>query len=279
MAGERDLQALMADLDPVLHPEELVFARVPSGRDVPAAAVAAAFAVIREEEGTTVIVPTAVAEELGLDHEMPSRRIELRVHSDLSAVGLTAAVSAPLAAHGISANVVAAFHHDHVLVPVEEADRAVEVLRQLSRGMSSFPEHATILEGEVAIRLGPSPWPPAGAVAVQMRVNGGSPSIDGDLHAMVEGSWELRHAEGLARALDAVAAGGRSDHVVGGGERPTIRFGAPGRVDGPWAVEIWAGDASPHVTARAVVALGPAVCADAAERVRAVIADVADQTS
>ena len=272
MAGERDLQALMAGLDPVLHPEELVFARVTGGRDVPAAALTAAFAVIREDEGTTVIVPAEVAEELGLDHEMPSRRIELRVHSDLSAVGLTAAVSAPLAAHGICANVVAAFHHDHVLVPVEEADRAVEVLRQLSRGMTSFPEHVTILEGEVAIRLGPSPWPPAGAVAVQLRVDGRSPAIDGDLHAMVDGSWEVRHAEELAHALDAIAAGGRVDHVVDGGERPTIRFGAPDRADGPWEVEIRASDASPHVTARAIVALGPAACAEAADRVREVLA-------
>lgn len=132
MPGERDLDALLAGLDPVLHPEELVFARVPPGSDVPAPAVAVAFGVIREDEATTVVLPTDVAVGLGLDHEVPSRRIELRVHSDLAAVGLTAAVAGALAAEGISANVVAAFHHDHVLVPAADGPAARDVLLDLT---------------------------------------------------------------------------------------------------------------------------------------------------
>jgi hypothetical protein len=72
-----------------------------------------------------------VADRHGLAHELPSRRIELRVHSDLAAVGLTAAVAGALAADGISANVVAAFHHDHVLVPAPDATRALQILRAL----------------------------------------------------------------------------------------------------------------------------------------------------
>lgn len=126
MAGERDLDALLAGLDPVLHPEVLVWCTVPAGEPVPEVD---AFARIVEGEGTTLVLPAAVAGELGLVHEMPSRRIELTVHSDLSAVGLTAAVATALAAAGISANVVAAFHHDHVLVPAADADRALAVLR------------------------------------------------------------------------------------------------------------------------------------------------------
>jgi hypothetical protein len=52
------------------------------------------------------------------------------VDSSLEAVGLTAAVAGALAAAGISANVVAAFHHDHVFVP---ADRGVEAMACLDR--------------------------------------------------------------------------------------------------------------------------------------------------
>ncbi len=131
MPGERDLDALLRGLDPVLHPGELVWCCVPHDT-VPDEAAAHAFARITEDEGTTLVVPVEVAERLGLGHEMPSRRIEMRVHSALEAVGLTAALSTALAAAGISANVVAAFHHDHVLVPSAEADRALEVLRALT---------------------------------------------------------------------------------------------------------------------------------------------------
>ena len=60
------------------------------------------------------------------------RQITLAIHSDLEAVGLTAAVSAELTRHGISANVVAAFYHDHIFVPAADAERAVEALRTLS---------------------------------------------------------------------------------------------------------------------------------------------------
>jgi uncharacterized protein len=135
MAGERDLDALLAGLDPVLHPEVLVWCTVPRGEPVPEVS---AFARITEAEGTTLVVPVAVAEELGLVHEMPSRRIEMRIHSALEAVGMTAALSTALAAEGISANVVAAFHHDHVLVPAADADRALAVLRSLgARGQTS----------------------------------------------------------------------------------------------------------------------------------------------
>lgn len=61
------------------------------------------------------------------------RLITLSVHSALEAVGLTAAVSGALTQAGISANVVAAYYHDHIFVPAADAKRAVEVLQTLSR--------------------------------------------------------------------------------------------------------------------------------------------------
>jgi hypothetical protein len=80
-----------------------------------------AFALIRETEGVTIIGPgTGWA------------RITLGVHSSFAAIGLTARIAEVLAAPGISANVVAAFHHDHVFVPWDRRDEALAALRALS---------------------------------------------------------------------------------------------------------------------------------------------------
>jgi hypothetical protein len=46
-------------------------------------------------------------------------------------VGLTAVVSGKLAANGISANVIAAYHHDHVFVPKNKAQLALQLLTEL----------------------------------------------------------------------------------------------------------------------------------------------------
>ena len=55
--------------------------------------------------------------------------ITLTVHSDLQAVGLTAAVAEVLTKASISCNVVAAAFHDHIFVP---ADRAADALAELA---------------------------------------------------------------------------------------------------------------------------------------------------
>ena len=75
-----------------------------------------AFALVREEEGLTAIRPDPSGEWA---------RITLGVVSSLEAVGLTAVLSARLAEAGISANVVAAFNHDHFFVPWERRHDAL----------------------------------------------------------------------------------------------------------------------------------------------------------
>lgn len=59
--------------------------------------------------------------------------ITLNVHSDLNAVGLTAAFAKALGDDGISCNVVAGAYHDHIFVPFELAGRAEAALRQLQQ--------------------------------------------------------------------------------------------------------------------------------------------------
>lgn len=131
MSGLTDLHALLAGLAPVLRDEEYVFATV-EGSTTPPEGLAPLASFV-EEEGVSLIVERSRAAAAGLAHAGVFRCITLTVHSSLEAVGLTAAVVNALAEAGISANVVAAFHHDHVFVPATDAERAVEVLRALQR--------------------------------------------------------------------------------------------------------------------------------------------------
>jgi len=92
-------------------------------------------AAVREAEGLTVVLGRDEADALGLSYDFVAAWITLQVHSALEAVGLTAAVSAALTHAGISCNVLAGFHHDHLLVPTADAARAMDVLRLLGRGV------------------------------------------------------------------------------------------------------------------------------------------------
>ncbi|GIX18238.1 MAG: hypothetical protein KatS3mg119_2424 [Rhodothalassiaceae bacterium] len=130
MVEGETLRALLAGLSPQLEETEFVFTSHPARPDPPPAD---AVVVVSEAEGWTVVVPRDEAVRRGWRHRFACRRITLAVHSDLEAVGLTAAVAAALAEAGIPANVVAGFHHDYVFVPADRADEALAVLENLSR--------------------------------------------------------------------------------------------------------------------------------------------------
>lgn len=91
-----------------------------------------ALAGFSEDQGASFILPDTVARDLGFPTEMPMTRITLSVHSALDGVGLTAAVATALAADHIPCNMVAAYHHDHAFVPVEQAERAMAILQDLA---------------------------------------------------------------------------------------------------------------------------------------------------
>jgi ribosomal protein S18 acetylase RimI-like enzyme len=135
-AGERDLQRLLAGLSPRVAAEPYVFVAVDDGR-VPAGVEP--FATVREDEGLTLVLPKRQADRAGLAYDFVAVGITLQVHSDLAAVGLTAAVATRLAEAGISCNVVAGFHHDHLLVPRERAEEAVAELERLATEAATSP--------------------------------------------------------------------------------------------------------------------------------------------
>ena len=131
MPGETDLQTLLASMHPVFREGEYVYALWPHGRPLEGDIEAA----VREAEGLTAVLRRTEADRLGLSYDFVAAWITLQVRSSLEAVGLTAAVSAALTAAGISCNVLAGFHHDHLLVPKDDAGRALDVLTLLSRGV------------------------------------------------------------------------------------------------------------------------------------------------
>jgi len=121
-----ELKQLLANLEPRRRPGEFAFCCTAQKR-----ARALEFAPVarfREEEGVTVVVSQGTADSAGLEYDGVWAQIELGVRSDLTAVGLLAAVCGRLAEAGIAVNAFSAVHHDHLFVPVAEADRALDLL-------------------------------------------------------------------------------------------------------------------------------------------------------
>ena len=129
VSGETNLKTLLASMSPTLDDTEWVFAVVREEDTVRLAPHA--IATFREAEGLTLVVPQDAADGLK-NVSTPMSRITLEVHSSLEAVGLTAAIASALAEAGISANVIAAYYHDHIFVPKASANRALAVLQALT---------------------------------------------------------------------------------------------------------------------------------------------------
>ena len=131
MTGETDLKTLLASMTPELLDGIYVFATLAPG--VLQAKGLDPVMVFREREGTTLILTEDAARAAGLAASFRCRMITLNVHSSLDAVGFLAAITARLAAAGMGVNPVSAFYHDHLFVPADRAEEAMELLRQLAR--------------------------------------------------------------------------------------------------------------------------------------------------
>ncbi len=131
MAGVKELDRLLAEMSPELGAEEYVFATFP-GAEYADLASLSPITSFQEKEGLTLVIERSVAQAAGIPCEPVFRKISLGVHSSLEAVGLTAAISNKLAERGISANIVAAYFHDHLFVPSAMAEEAMIAMMELS---------------------------------------------------------------------------------------------------------------------------------------------------
>jgi hypothetical protein len=129
MAGETSLSVLLRSMSPQLNPGQYVFCTLPDGQLPTGLDLLGSF---KEQEGLTVILEKSQAEDAGLSFDYVAAWITLNVHSALQAVGLTAAFATALGSARISCNVVAGYYHDHLFVGQDDADRAMDVLKQLA---------------------------------------------------------------------------------------------------------------------------------------------------
>src|SRR5262245_23302854 len=117
-------------LKPVLNPGDYVFCPAVNID----ATLEGVIGFFTEREGKTFIISRTLADQLGIQYENLFSWITLSVQTSLDEVGITAAFSAALTRAGITCNVVAAYHHDHLFVPKGDATRALEVLSGVEIG-------------------------------------------------------------------------------------------------------------------------------------------------
>ncbi|MDO6683951.1 MULTISPECIES: ACT domain-containing protein [unclassified Agarivorans] len=130
MSGVKELALLLGSMKPKLLEQEFVFCTQQGElSDYLSLKPLASFV---ETEGLTLILEKQQALLANLHFDSSFKQITLTVHSSLEAVGLTAAVATKLAERGISANVVAAFYHDHIFVPAHQAEIALRALQEFS---------------------------------------------------------------------------------------------------------------------------------------------------
>ena len=129
MTGEEDLNKLLVLLEPNLLPSDFVFCTAANLKYGDLAELQP-IASYQEEEGLTLVLDKKAADGAGLAYDSVFNCITLTMHSSLDAVGLTAAISGKLAANGISANIIAAYHHDHVFVQKCNAQSALQLLTE-----------------------------------------------------------------------------------------------------------------------------------------------------
>ena len=132
MTGESNLEKLLGSMSPALVSGEFVFCSFPNARYGNHSGLEP-IAAVTENEGLTLVIPKSKADEHKLSYDSVFRGITLEIHSSLNAVGLTAAFSSKLGEHGISANVIAGYFHDHIFVQREHAEKAIAALNEFAR--------------------------------------------------------------------------------------------------------------------------------------------------
>ena len=131
MAGITDLKKVLSTLIVVCDDIKYGFASVPKDTGLDTSKVLATF---QEDGRLAIIAPQEYLKVKGIKYEGPYAKLTIDAHTSLELVGLTAVLASKLAEHGISANVVAAFYHDHIFVQYELRKKAITLLEELKNG-------------------------------------------------------------------------------------------------------------------------------------------------
>lgn len=133
-----NLYELLKNLQPILDSEVYVFCMVDG--ELKDFLEFNPIATFLEKEGLTLVLTQSQANRLGQKYNSLFKKITLSVYSSLEAVGLTAAISNALAQNDISANVIAAYNHDHVFVPIDKSEQALQILLNLTEQLEVEPQ-------------------------------------------------------------------------------------------------------------------------------------------
>jgi hypothetical protein len=129
MDREKKEQTILKKLNPKLNDGEYVFCSVNNIEDIESNKIIGSF---KEKEGVSIILSKKEAINLKLSYSFIAAWITLRVYSSLEDVGLTANFSNALNNNGISCNVISGYYHDHVFVNINDKDKAMNILKNLS---------------------------------------------------------------------------------------------------------------------------------------------------
>lgn len=125
MSGQKNLDTILKNLNPILNEGRYVYCCVKDIDNIPFSKILFLF---KETEGITVVLKKESADQLNLEYSYVAAWITFNVHSSLEAVGMTAAFSTALGKENISCNVVAAYFHDHIFIDEKDAEKAMNVL-------------------------------------------------------------------------------------------------------------------------------------------------------
>jgi hypothetical protein len=131
MTGETNINTLLVSMEPKLLDGDYVFCTFENAKYGDYAELNPLAAYL-ESEGLTLLITQETADKAGLAYEAVFKGITLTIHSSLEAVGLTAAIATKLTEKGISANVIAAYYHDHIFVQAEKSALAMQALAEFN---------------------------------------------------------------------------------------------------------------------------------------------------
>jgi len=129
-AAEKNLKALLRTMKPSLMEGTYAYVSIPKGQAIPPRL--SPVMTFREPEGWSLLLEQKEAVTSGFAPSFLCRGLSLNIHSSLYAVGFLAVISERLAKASISINIASAYHRDYIFVPMDRAEDALKVLRQLA---------------------------------------------------------------------------------------------------------------------------------------------------